>query len=213
MTATHSGRLVLIHSDTDVMISELARVAQDINSSWPVDMSLKKYRHLAEQLRLHLPLGASPHDTFEHLRRFYFEQKKFSTLASKPRLEKCLLPYTLLSRSGPPEMLVLLFVSLARSLDLPVEVLSLSPQTVIKFVDQGKNRLFLMQNQCRELTRNEIVDLVNAGCDCTQSLRPTDLLMSYLVFLKTQSLRERRLVHFYKIQVHRRSILTTKQIA
>ncbi len=182
------------------MISEMARIAQDMNPSWTVELSLKKYRTLVDQLRQIPCSESSPTALFEILRRFYFEKKQFAPLESKQSLEKCLLPYALLSRSAPPEMLVLLFLSLARSLDLPVTVLSLSPHIVVKFVDQGKNRLFVFQNQCRELHGQEVVDLVNQGCDCTQSIHTTELLMRYLVFLKTQSLRERRLVNFYKLQ-------------
>ena len=43
-----------------------------------------------------------------YLKDFFFEQKTFSTLSSKPKLDKYLLPYTLLSRKGPEELLLLI---------------------------------------------------------------------------------------------------------
>jgi hypothetical protein len=69
-------------------------------------------------------------------------------------------------------------------------------------IDQGKSRLFEFENKCSELSTQEIVNLVNQGCDCTKAVTQEELLVRYLVLLKTQCLRERSLIHFYKMQTY-----------
>ncbi len=200
-TANH---LVLINSQSDYVITELSRIAHDIKSSWTPDQTIKKYRALRAQLHQTVPewQALSSSERFEALKNFFFAEKGFDTLASKPTLDKYLLPYTLLSRSGSEELLILIFISLAQSLELKVEVIDGPEAPVIKLIDDGKSRLFCFKGAGRELTKPEVVDLVNKGCDCTRTLQPNELLARYLVLLKTQCLRERSLMHFYKMQTY-----------
>jgi regulator of sirC expression with transglutaminase-like and TPR domain len=196
------SHLVLIDGQTDFVMTELSRIAHDINSAWTPDQTFKKYRALQDQLRSQAPTVLSPAERFEALKVFFFGKKNFDVLVSKPSLEKYLLPYTLLSRSGSSEMLILIFLSLAKSLDLSVTVIENRHKTILKFIDQGKSRLFVFEKKCIELSRQEIVDLVNEGSDCTKAVSAEELLTRYLVLLKTQCLRERSLIHFYKMQTY-----------
>jgi regulator of sirC expression with transglutaminase-like and TPR domain len=200
VAASAFHHLVLIHSEHDYFVSELSRIAADMKSSWSTELTFKKYRALLEQIPLELP--ASPKERLLFLKHFFFNQRGFSCLASKPTLDKYLLPYTLLSRSGPPEVLVLLFLSLAKHLNLQIEVLQSPSQWILKLVDSGKSHLFEFNSSFREFSKTEIVELVNAGCDFTQTVSSQTLLTNYLSLLKTQSLRERSLIQFYKLQSH-----------
>lgn len=202
MASQSLSHLVLIDGQADFVMTELARIAHDINSSWTPDQTFKKYRALQEQLRSQVSSSLPPTERFESLKAFFFGKKNFDILLSKPSLEKYLLPYTLLSRSGSQEILVLLFLSLARSLDLNVSALEARNKTILKWVDNGKSRLFEFGNKCSELSTQEIVDLVNLGCDCTKVITSEELLIRYLILLKTQCLRERSLIHFYKMQTY-----------
>lgn len=204
VSISSTNHLVLIHSQNDYVITELSRIAHDINSTWTPDQTIKKYRALQAQLTYKIPHPAqlSGLDRFLILQDFFFAEKKFSPLASKPSLEKLLLPYTLLSRGGTQDILLLIFLSLAKSLNLTVEVLKNETTTILKLIDEGKSRLFLFEKNLHELNKQEVLDLVNSGCDCTKTLSTHELLASYLVLLKTQCLRERSLIHFYKLQTH-----------
>lgn len=195
-----TGHLVLIDSDNDNVISELSRIAEDINPVWTPALTVKKYRSLQNQLLVLETAGTE--ESFDRLKKFFFEQKKFGMLASKPKLEKYLLPYILLSRSGPSELLVLLFLSLGKTLHLQIEVIQHNGKLILKVIDQGKSRLFDFKQKGKELSTEQIIELINSGCDCTQTAKWTDLLSQYLILLKTQCLRERSLLHFYKVQTY-----------
>jgi regulator of sirC expression with transglutaminase-like and TPR domain len=198
---TFSQHLVLVHSEHDYFVTELSRIAADMKSSWSPELTVKKYRALLEQASK-LDLPDSPRERLFCLQHFFFNERGFSALASKPSLDKCLLPYTLLSRSGPPEVLLLLFLSLAKNLNLQLEVLQGPTLWIVKLIDSGKSHLFEFNSAFREYSKAEIVDMVNAGCDFTRSVNAKTLLTNYLSLLKTQSLRERSLVQFYKLQSH-----------
>ncbi|MBY0384112.1 hypothetical protein K2X05_03045 [bacterium] len=204
MSAHSAHHLVLINSENDFLVTELSRIAHDLKSSWTPDQTLKKYRALQLQFE-NSPTyfdAVTPSQKLAALKSFFFFEKKFCPLASKPSLDKYLFPYTLLSRSGPTECLLLLFLNLARSMDLTIEVIDRAPSPILKIVEEGKSLLFDFYQQCRELSTLDVVELVNAGSDCTKTLSAQELLTRYLVLLKTQSLRERSLLNFYKIQTH-----------
>jgi regulator of sirC expression with transglutaminase-like and TPR domain len=194
----------VINSENDFLVTELSRIAQDIKSSWTLDQTLKKYRTLQQQLKSSpASLNAiRASEKLTALKYFFFNEKKFCPLASKPSLDKYLFPYTLLSRSGPTESLLLLFLNLARSLDLNIEIIDRTSSPILKIVEDGKSLLFDFNEQCRELSTLDVVELVNEGADCTKTLSAQELLTRYLILLKTQSLRERSLINFYKIQTH-----------
>jgi hypothetical protein len=201
VAASSVNHLVLVHSEHDYFVTELSRIAADMKSSWSPELTVKKYRALLEQASS-LELSGSPRERLVCLHDFFFNKRGFTSLASKPTLDKCLLPYTLLSRSGPPEVLLLLFLSLAKNLNLQLEVLQGPSLWIIKLLDGGKSHLFEFNSSFREISKDEIVDMVNAGCDFTQPVNSKTLLTSYLFLLKTQSLRERSLIQFYKLQSH-----------
>ncbi len=204
VSISSANHLVLIHSQNDYVITELSRIAHDIHPAWTPDQTIKKYRALQAQLTLKIPHPAelTAFDRFLILQDFFFAEKKFSPLVSKPTLDKFLLPYTLLSRSGSHDLLVLIFLSLAKNLGLSLEVLNSETTTILKLIDEGKSRLFSFEKNLHELSKQDVVDLVNSGCDCTKTLPVQDLLARYLLLLKTQCLRERSLINFYKLQTH-----------
>jgi len=202
------GHLVLINPDHDSLISELSRIAYDLNSMWPPSLTLKKYHSLLAQLNLTLNnQELDPFEKFEILKDFFFKKKNFSPLASKPKLEKYLLPYILLSRSGPQEMLLLLFLSLAQSIGLNVDVIKnessgQNVEIIIKVIHEGRSFLFNFARKCETLTTDNILELINSGCDCTKHLPINEVLSHYLLLIKTQSLRERSFLSLYKIQTY-----------
>lgn len=196
-----SNHLILIDKNNDELICELSRLSHDLNAAWVPSQTLKKYQKLAAQLHLLASdKGLETQEKFAILKYFFFESKKFSPLAAKPKLERFLLPYILLSRSGPKEILLLLFICLARSLDIQIQVIRNSERSILKFVDDGRPVIFDFNNQARLLNTDEIIDLINDGCDFTKTIDSKDLLASYLQLIKTQSLRERSFLHLYKIQ-------------
>ena len=89
------------------------------------------------------------------------KQKEFSTLASKPKLEKLLVHYTLLSRKGPEELLLLIFVSLGKALDLPLSVVECRSDMVLKFLDNGRSILLDFHKKCQPLSTEDVINLVN----------------------------------------------------
>ncbi len=201
MASSALQHLVLVHSEHDYFVTEMSRIAADMKSSWSPELTVKKYRALLELIP-QAEVPEAPRERLLYLRDFFFNHRGFSTLASKPTLDKCLLPYTLLSRSGPPEVLLLLFLSLATNLNLQIEVVQGPSQWLIKLLDAGKSTLFEFNATFRELSKADLVDMVNAGCDFTQPANSKILLTNYLYMLKTQSLRERSLIQFYKLQSH-----------
>ncbi len=201
LASTAFHHLVLVHTEHDYFVTELSRIAFDMKSSWPPELTVKKYRALLDQAsKVNFPL--SPKERLLGLHDFFFNKRGFTPLASKPTLDKYLLPYTLLSRSGSPEVLLLLFLSLAKNLNLQLEVLQCQNQWIVKLVDSGKSHLFEFNSTFREFSKAEVVELVNAGCDFTQPVDAKNLLTTYLFKLKTQCLRERSLLQFYKLQTH-----------
>lgn len=200
----HRDHLVLLTHPTHATIAALGQIAYDLNASWNSTATLKKYESLVAQLMLlqQNTKDLDAMDRFEILREFFFKQKQFIPLSTKPKLERFLLPYTLLSRSGPPELLLLLFLSLAEAAQLPLQVVEYHQKIIIKFIDAGHSRLFDFKNACQLLTTQEVLDLVNTGSDCNRTLEATELLSQYLLLLKTQSLRERSFISLYKIQTY-----------
>ncbi len=197
------GHLVLINTDHDSLISELSRIAYDLNSTWTPDSTLKKYRALLAPLHLTLQdQDLDPFEKFEILKNFFFTQKKFCKMASKPTLEKHLLPYVLLSRSGSPELLLLLFLCLAQSIQIPVQVIKTEKAHIIKLVHEGKSFLFDFNRGAEVLNSDEVLQLINEGCDCTKYLSSDEVLIRYLLTIKTQCLRERSFLSLYTVLSH-----------
>lgn len=197
------GHLVLINTDHDTLISELSRIAYDLNSLWTPALTLKKYQSLLAQLNLMMAdQDLDPLDRFEILKEFFFRHKKFSPLVSKPKIEKYLLPYILLSRAGPPDMLLLLFICLTQSLQIPAQVLKNDKKMILKIVAEGKAHFFDFRRGGEALSSEEILDLVNEGCDASKCLKVDEILTRYLLLMKTQCLRERSFLTLYKVQTH-----------
>lgn len=196
--------LVLITQPTHTAMAVLSELAYDLNSTTTSSSLLKKYEQWVAQLILkqtHSP-ELTDAERFELLKQFFFEDRKFKPLSIKPKLDRYLLPYLLLSRSGPQELLLLVFLCLAESIRVPLQVIKHSDRMIIKLIDNGRSRMFDFKKKCEWLSTQEVLDLVNQGTDCNQIYNFTDLLSNYLLLLKTQSLRERSFIQLYKIQSH-----------
>ena len=184
----------------------LSQIAYDLNASWLTTSTLKKYEKLLAQLTSLVPLPVESDldgmDRFEILKDFFFHQKKFIPLETKPKLDRYLLPYTLLSRSGPVELLLLIFLGLAETLNLSLQVVEHQNHIMLKLVHEGRSKIFDFNNRCQLLSSQEVLDMVNEGSDYTHCLQFSDLVSNYLLLLKTQSLRERSFINLYKIQTY-----------
>lgn len=197
------GHLLLIKNESDSLLADLSRIAQDLHPSWEAVDTLKSAHRILNDLLLRTQNSRlTNRDKLDILIDFFFEKKSFTTLESKPKLEKYLLPYALLSRSGPHELLLLVFVGLSQALELPLQVVECRKKIVLRFLDEGKPELLDFKQGCQPLSTEEVLDLVNEDCHCTEPVGRSSLLTYYLLLLKQQAIKQRSFLCLYKIQSH-----------
>lgn len=200
---TTQERLAVVDPHRDILFVDLSHIAHDLSSLWPLHRTLQGCQNLAKD-----PLstvGSHSSDPLKHFDAvcdYFFKQKKFKPLKSKPTLEKYLLPYTLLSRRGPIEILLPIFIGLNRHVNLNVQVAYYGKEIILKLMVDGKSHFFNFKNACEPLTSEDLIRLVNSGCDCSQTVNEQDILTKYLLRIKHQCMRERSLLSLYKIQTY-----------
>lgn len=195
--------LTVVNSHKDTLFVSLCQIANDLSSLWPLHKSLNGCQALSKELLA--TAGTNNPDTLKHFQDvcdFFFKQKKFKPLKSKPSLEKYLLPYVLLSRRGPVEILLPIFINLNHQLNLPVQVASYGKDIILKLIVDGKSHFFNFKKGCELLTSEDLVHLFNSGSDCSIILTEQEVLTKYLLRLKHQCLRERTLLSLYKVQTY-----------
>lgn len=200
---TTQERLAVVDPQRDILFVDLSHIAHDLSSLWPLHRTLQGCQTLSKELQSTVGINAG--DSLKHFEAvcdFFFKQKKFKPLKSKPTLEKYLLPYALLSRRGPVELLLPLFIGLNRHVHLNIQVAHYNKEIILKLIVEGKAHFFNFKNACQPLTSEDLIHLVNSGCDCSGSVSEHDVLTKYLLRIKKQSLRERSLLHLYKIQTY-----------
>lgn len=196
-------RLAVVDPQRDIIFVDLSHIAHDLSSLWPLHRTLQGCQSLSKELVT--TVGTNASDSLKHFEAvcdFFFKQKKFKPLKSKPTLAKYLLPYTLLSRRGPVEILLPLFIGLCRHLNLNIQVAHYNKDIILKLVVDGKSHFFNFKKACEPLTSEDLIQLVNSGCDCSQIVSEHDVLTKYLLRIKHQCLRERSLISLYKIQTY-----------
>jgi regulator of sirC expression with transglutaminase-like and TPR domain len=196
-------RLAVVDTQKDSLFIDLCHIAHDLSSLWPLNRTLQGCHSLAKELTAHAGTNSpEPLQHFELVCDFFYQTKKFKPSKSKPTLEKCLLPYTLLSRRGPLEILLPLFIGLSRKVGLQVVVAHYNKVVILKLIVDGKSHFYDFTNRCTKLTSEDLITLVNSGCDCSQVLSDNEVLTKYLLRIKHQSLRERSFLSVYKIQTY-----------
>lgn len=200
---TTQERLAVVDPQRDILFVDLSHIAHDLSSLWPLHRTLQGCQTLSKELVT--TVGLNTGDSLKHFHAvcdFFFKNKKFKPLRSKPTLEKYLLPYALLSRRGPVELLLPLFIGLNRHVHLNIQVAHYNKEIILKLVVEGKAHFFNFKNGCQPLNSEDLITLVNSGCDCSGTVSENDVLTKYLLRMKHQSLRERSLLQLYKIQTY-----------
>lgn len=197
-------RLAVVDPQKDLLFIHLSRIAHELSARWPVNKTLQGCQNLSKELLSTVGRQASdPLKHFEDVCYYFFKQKKFKPLKSKPNLEKYLLPYALLSRRAPIELLVPLFIALCRQVQIQVQVVHYGGQEIIlKLLIEGKSHFFNFNKAGERLTSEDLIALVNSGTNCSEVIKEDDILAKYLLRLKNQCLRERSFLNLYKIQTH-----------
>lgn len=196
-------RLAVVDPQRDTLFLDLSHIAHDLSALWPLHRTLQGCQILSKELLTTVGANASePLKHFEAVSEYFFKQKKFKPLKSKPTLEKYLLPYTLLSRRGPVELLLPVFIALSSQLGLNVQVAHYGSEIIVKLIIDGKAHFFNFKKACEQLTSEDLITLVNSGCDCSQTVSEQELLTKYLLRIKQQCMRERSLLSLYKVQTY-----------
>ncbi|MCC6137887.1 MAG: hypothetical protein IT287_04595 [Bdellovibrionaceae bacterium] len=196
-------RLAVVDTQRDTLFVDLSHIAHELSALWPLHRTLQGCQNLSKELLA--TVGTNTNDPLKHFEAisdYFFKQKKFKPLKSKPTLEKYLLPYTLLSRRGPVELLLPLFVGLNHQLNLNVQVAHYGQEIIIKLIVEGKAHFFNFKKACEQLNSEDLITLVNSGCDCSQTVSEQEILTKYLLRIKHQCMRERSLLSLYKIQTY-----------
>ncbi len=105
----------------------------------------------------------TPDKRFEHLTYFYFQLKGFKPFSgSTPSL---LLKPVLTKRHGHPLPLALLYMHLARQIDLTIQLLHVKDLYIFKWVNGGHAHYFDFTSGCKSLCEADLVKLLNTGAE------------------------------------------------
>ncbi|MCB9073810.1 MAG: hypothetical protein H6623_09320 [Bdellovibrionaceae bacterium] len=196
-------RLAVVDTQRDTLFIGLSHIAHDLSSLWPFNRTLQGCQNLTKDLVHHVGInGPDVEHQFRVLCTYFYDQKRFKPMKSKPTLEKCLLPYALLSRRGPLEILLPLFLGLARKIGLQVSVVYYGKNIILKLVVDGQSHFYDFTKHCQRLTSEDLIALVNSGCDCTKLVDDNEVMAKYLLRIKHQCLRERSFLSLYKVQTY-----------
>jgi len=196
-------RLAVVDPQKDILFIHLSRIANELSPRWPDRKSLQSCHTLSKDLLS--SVGDHHPDPFKHFEAvciYFFKIKKFKPLKSKPTLDKYLLPYALLSRRGPLELLLPLFIALCRQVHLDPLVAHYGQDIILKLLVHGKAHFFNFTKGGEPLTSEDLIALINSGSDCSHVIKEDDVLAKYLLRLKNRCLRERSFLNLYKVQTH-----------
>ncbi|MCB0379253.1 MAG: hypothetical protein KDD33_12240 [Bdellovibrionales bacterium] len=174
---------------------ELCHFCSEFNPSWSPQILQSQLHKLYKNLAKRVEGLGQEQDRLDTLIDYFFRQMGFNALdSSQLSLERCFLPYVLSCRQGPPELLMLLFTTLAEKIDLRVQVMACRKHFLLKVYIHERPQIVDVLNQGRCLQPYQIVDLINEGLDfASQELTTHCIVISYLNQLKARAKKEQHL--------------------
>lgn len=182
---------------------DLFRVTVDLLPNIKREAALSLFADLSKEAAEYIRVQSQTMTTEEKLKllgTFFFLVKGFTPLKKHQKIESAFLPQALLKRAGPYELLLPLFISLARSLDLHVHAVEISERIILKLNSKGRTLLIDFKHQCRPLSTDEALNLINEGANLTDPVPNENVLTTYLIKLKKVALKQRQLKMIYNIQ-------------
>ncbi|MBX3021016.1 MAG: hypothetical protein KF799_05010 [Bdellovibrionales bacterium] len=146
-------------------------------------------------------------DRWEALRAFIFEDKGFQISAHQDPCEKDVLMKCVLDeRSGHPLPLVFLLLHLSHFLDLPMALLQARHHFLLKWVRSGKTIYLDLYNECRALSDQELIKVVNLSSSNLEVWSAKQLMAQYLellmhAFEASQALAQLHIVYNLMLQM------------
>ncbi|OFZ19565.1 MAG: hypothetical protein A2Z20_08365 [Bdellovibrionales bacterium RBG_16_40_8] len=142
--------------------------------------------------------GSSDHETLDILNRFYFNTKNFK-ISSHPVLIKNILQ----NRSGCGIALALLYMHLAKCLDLDFQLIHWPLHAILKWECESKSQFVDLEQNGKLLSEEELLQMVNRHKEQVQTLNLKEAITQYLTNI---SLHYRQVEDF--ITLHKTLCLT-----
>jgi regulator of sirC expression with transglutaminase-like and TPR domain len=167
----------------------LAALAVGINAVlWPkdnIESCFRQVQFLGFEI-LKACEGMEEAERWETLRRFIFEEKAYQ-LSSARRQEipenEVLMKCVLEDRHGHPLPVVFLLLHLAHFLDIPMALIQARHHFLLKWVRSGKCHYLDIYNECKPLTDQEIIAVLNRSVSNLEVWSAKQLMIQYLELL------------------------------
>lgn len=144
------------------MLREMSTISAQLESSIPSDWIVKRVQFLAYELRSHTPAHSTPLESCRILNQYFFREKGFnavSRLQDIPDASTALLLHrVLVTRTGAPAVLSLLYSFLACQIGLRLEFIDLRPTCFLKFVENGVSRFIDLTREGRVLSSDDLLE-------------------------------------------------------
>ena len=187
------NRLSLLRKHWQLSL-ELCHFTSELNPLWPTKVLRRKILNIMADLKQLNLADCSDLEKLERLRHFFFHQKAFSiTPPEEQTIQNNLLPYILSSRKGPPEILLLLFSTLAEFIELKVQCHVRQGRYLLKVFIDEKPQIVDFRKNAKFLEPYEIVELINEGIDFSKDHNHSRVIVRYLYLLRRLAKRERDL--------------------
>lgn len=155
---------------------------------WPKENVESTFRHIQflgfEILKA--SEGLNEAERWEALRKFIFEQKSFQI--SSNRIQdvhdaQLLIKSVIDERRGHPLPVVFLILHLAQFLDLPMALIQARHHYLLKWVRSGKTLYLNLYNECRALSDQELIQVLNRSASNLEVWSAKQLIVQYLELL------------------------------
>lgn len=158
-------------------LQALLSIDSQISQEIPTDSSLRQINFMSYELAT-LCLNKSDEEVYEALNYFFFTTKNFRVHPAH-----FLLHEILEERKGCGIALALLYMHLAGSLGLKLELIHRPLHTILKWSREGRSSFIDLEACGRLLTEDQLLLIVNKHKDQVQCLSMSEALVQYLSYI------------------------------
>lgn len=170
------------------LVRELSRISEQLDPSVPSEWLIKRILFFAYELQTRVQKEASERDRLAALNFFFFEDKKFRCLSDSAKRhalsEAYRLNHVLMTRSGAPTVLALIYAFLAERIGLSLEFVDLKPTCFLKWTEDGRSRFIDIIRGGSTLSSDELIEMLHSRFQmtsfCNTSLLETFSFDTYL---------------------------------
>jgi regulator of sirC expression with transglutaminase-like and TPR domain len=174
-------------------LQALNLVNNDLSGGESQDASLRAVNFMSYELAT-LCDNKTDEEVFQILNNFFFQIKNFK-ISTSPFL----LDSVLNERNGCGIAVALLYLHLARTLDLDVHLVHWPLHTILKWENQGSAQFLDLSQGGRFLSADEILEIVNIHKEQVRTLSMSESLVQYLTYISMNYRQSQELEQLHKV--------------